>query len=131
MGIESVMESFESDDLLIEQAELVARGVRCLALVGQRHGLDSVESLAIATRLERHAQLGAIPFVLALDQGYTEYGFVASAWVLDLLEWMRNPGAVPERQQHRMIGLLCGYSPQEISRFEEAGSGRRFVRLTA
>jgi hypothetical protein len=61
--------------------------------------------------------------------GVADYGYAASAWVLDLLAWL-NSDAVPLNQQHRIVGLLLGYGVAAIRSFEEEGSGRRFGELT-
>ncbi len=116
------------DELLREQAYLVARGVRLLSLVGHLHTEGSqLLLLRVATELERHAQPGMIPFVVDHDDGVASFGFAESRWALDLYEWTVRDPAVPEEQRHRIIGLLLGYGAPAVARYEDEGSGRRFA----
>jgi hypothetical protein len=103
----------QSDDLLREQAYLVARGVRLLALVG------SCEPCEVAgmphhllTRASGHA---VIPFVS--PRGIA--GYASHAWVVDLVTWADS---APRIQRDRIFGLLLGYDPESIRQFEELGS---------
>jgi len=120
--------SLPSEEVLREQAYLVSRGVRRLALAGHCHvgGSDSDVLLRIATHLERHAESSAIPFVVDHGDGVGSYGYSESRWALDLYEWAVKDPSVPQEQRHRIIGLLLGYGAPAISRYEEEGSGRRF-----
>lgn len=124
---------FSSDDALAEQAYLVARGVRRLSLAGHTHVADdaSDELLRLATEIERHAAPSVIAFVLDHGDGTASYGYANSRWALDLYEWAVKDPSVPQEQQHRIIGLLLGYSTPAVSRHEEEGSGRRFAFATA
>ena len=45
------------------------------------------------------------------------YGYACNGWVVDLLKWALD--GCPEVHAHRIIALLLGYSPSEVSRFEE------------
>jgi hypothetical protein len=116
-----------SDDLLREQSYLVARGVRSLALAGHCEN-ESLTMLRIATRLEALAEAGAIPFVIDRGDGWADFGFAASGWVLDLYAWLSKDtqDAVPEPQRSRILGLLLGYSVEAIRLFEEGRGGRLF-----
>ena len=68
-----------SDDLLAEQAYLVARGVRPLALAGH---CPSQHVLRAATRVERLAVPGVVPFVLDHRDGTASFGALVSfPWV--------------------------------------------------
>ena len=120
-----------SDELLREQAYLAARGVRPLSLAGHSHcgsgDGDPPVLLRIATRLERHAEAHAIPFVVDHGDGVASYGYAGSRWALDLYEWTVRDPAIPQEQRHRIIGLLLGYGAPAVSRYEEEGSGRRFA----
>ena len=117
-----------SADVLFEHAYLVARGVRPLSLAGHCHVDDPEGDLtAIATELERHADAGAIPFVIDHGDGVASFGYAESRWALDLYEWSVRDPSVPHEQRDRIIGLLLGYGAPAISRYEEEGSGRRFV----
>ena len=116
-----------ADEVLAEQAYLVARGVRRLSLVGHCHPSDAPDLLLrVATQVERYAQANAIPFVLDHGDGTASYGYAESRWALDLYEWTVKDPAVPQEQRHRIIGLLLGYGTPAVSRHEEEGSGRRF-----
>jgi hypothetical protein len=121
-----------SDEILAEQAYLVARGVRRLSLAGHCHPNDDPDLLLrVATRIELHAQPNAIPFVLDHGDGTASYGYAESRWALDLYEWTVKDPSVPQEQRHRIIGLLLGYGTPAVSRHEEEGSGRRFAAAIA
>jgi hypothetical protein len=119
-------DAIPSDDLLAEQAYLVARGVRPLSLVGHCEA-DPMTMLRVATRIERVTCPGAVPFVIDHGDETASYGYAGAAWALDLYEWANNPALVPQEQRHRINGLLLGYSGSAISRHEDETSGRRFA----
>jgi hypothetical protein len=130
----AMRDALPSPDTLAEQAYLVARGVRPLALAGHCHLPEAdvdVALLTVATELERHGEPGAIPFVVDHADGVMSFGYSASRWALDLYEWAVKDPSVPQEQRHRIIGLLLGYDMPAISRHEEEGSGRRFAAATA
>lgn len=112
-----------ADDMLSECAYLVARGVRPLALAEH---FPAHHLLRVATRIECHADVGAIPWVIDHGDGVASCGYASERWVLDLYEWAVK-GPVPEEQRERIIGLLLGYSAAAIREFEAHGSGRRFA----
>ena len=118
-----------SDDLLSEQAYLVARGVRPLALVGQCPA-EPLTLTRVATRVEAQAHANAIPFVVDHHDGHASYGYASARWVLDLYEWVVLEEGIPQAQRERIIGLLLGYAAPAVSQFEEEGSGRRFLPAT-
>lgn len=121
------------DEVLAEQAYLVARGVRQLSLAGHCHIAkgDPAVLLAVATQVERHTVPNVIPFVVDHGDGVASYGYSESRWVLDLYEWaVKNP-SVPQEQRHRIIGLLLGYGTPAVSQHDEEGSGRRFAATIA
>ncbi|MBI3326041.1 MAG: hypothetical protein HYZ81_04970 [Nitrospinae bacterium] len=116
-----------------EQASLIARGVRALALLGHCPA-DPLEMRVRLSQLERSATQGAIPFVVDRGDGIAEYGYAAARWVVDLYQWVVTADAatLPTSHQHRIIGLLPGYSVEAIRNDEEQASGRRFEdRLTS
>lgn len=120
-----------TDDLIAEQSYLVARGVRLLALVGHCQA-DELEMLRTATRIERLAVAGAIPFVADRGDGVADYGFASHAWAIDLYQWAaREDHAVPDVHRHRVIGMLLGYDAASIREHEELGRGRRFALSSA
>jgi hypothetical protein len=120
--------SMPSEEVLAEQAYLVARGVRQLSLAGHCHlpEGDPTALLTVATHVERHTEPNVIPFVVDHGDGVASYGYSESRWVLDLYEWAVTNPAVPQEQRDRIIGLLLGYGTPAVSRYEEEGSGRRF-----
>ena len=101
------------DDTIQEQAYLVSRGVRPLALLGSTK-LDEADMVSQYVRLNQLATGSAIPFVLPRkDMDCAMAGFASAQWVIDLLEWSYNQA--PLRQHHCIIGLLLGYSPSAIA----------------
>jgi hypothetical protein len=119
-----------SDDLLTEQAYLVARGVRPLSIVDHCPA-DPMTLLRAATAVEAVTCPGAVPFVVDHGDGTASFGYAGAAWALDLYEWANNPKLVPQEQRHRINGLLLGYSVHAISRHEDETSGRRFAEVTS
>jgi hypothetical protein len=117
----------QSDDLVREQAYLVARGVRPLAIVGECSA-DTMTMMRTATRIETLSVPGAIPFVCDCKNGAAEYGYAAEEWVVDLFEWLvtAEGHTVPVEHRHRVLGLLLGYSPSAVRDFQAHTSGRRF-----
>lgn len=116
-------------DVLAEHAYLVARGVRPLAIAGH-FPTGSASLLRIATLIEAAAsQEDVTPFVIDHGDETGSFGYAANLWTLDFYEWSVKDRAIPEQQRHRVIGMLLGYSPVAISRYEETGSGRRFAQV--
>jgi hypothetical protein len=116
-----------SSDVLSEHAYLVARDVRPIAIAGHFPSA-SADALRIATLIEGAAREDAVPFVIDHGDGSGSFGFASNRWALDFYEWAVTDRSIPEQQRHRIIGMLLGYSPVAISRYEESGSGRRFIR---
>lgn len=81
--------------------------------------------LRLVTPLEAKSDPAVVTFVLDRGDGFADYGYAATAWVVDLYGWAVTQA--PERQRHRIIGLLLGYSPEAIRAFEERNSGRLFA----
>lgn len=104
--------------VLQEQAYLVARGVRAMALVGEC-ATGQVDILRAFTILERAAGDHVLPFVVDRGDGVADMGYAVLPWVIDLYRWLTTDNAVPEVHQHRVIGLLLGYSPLSVRDFEE------------
>jgi hypothetical protein len=116
-------------DVLVEHAYLVARGVRPLA-IANHFQTASVSVLRIATVIEAAAEgEDVLPFVLDHGDGSGSFGYAANRMTLDFYEWAASDRAIPEQQRHRIIGMLLGYSPVAISRYEETGCGRRFAQV--
>jgi len=119
-----------SDDLLSEQAYLVARGVRPLSVAGSCTA-DPMVMLRVATRIEMAGCPGAVPFVIDHNDDTASFGYAGGAWALDLYEWANDSALVPQEQRHRINGLLLGYSVSAIGRHEDETSGRRFAALSS
>ena len=103
----------ESEDLINEQAGLIARGVRPLALLGTC-GLDENEMANRFVLLNQKMVGPALAFVLPRkDFPCAMTGYAAAKWVIDLLEWSYEHA--PLRQQHQIMGLLLGYSVSQIA----------------
>lgn len=116
-----------SDDLVQEHAYTVARGVRSISLVGHLQA-QPLLMMRAASRLETLCAPGAIPFVVDRGDGYADAGFASKRWALELYQWVvtEHENAVPDKQRHRVLGLLLGYSPEAIDSFEQERSGRLF-----
>jgi len=122
------MEVLPIEEVLREHSYLVARGVRRLSLAGHCHTDGSPDLfLRLATQVELHGEPSAIPFVVDHGDGTASYGYADSRWALDLYEWSVTDPSVPEKQRHRIVGLLLGYEAPAVTRYEEEGSGRRFA----
>jgi hypothetical protein len=116
-------------DVLAEHAYLVARDVRPLA-IGGHFPTGAASTLRIATLIEDAATgEDVLPFVIDHGDGSGSFGYAVNLWTLDFYEWSVTDRAIPEQQRHRIIGMLLGYSPVAISRYEESGSGRRFAQV--
>ena len=106
-----------SDDTIREQAWLIARGVRPLALVGDIE-LGETNMQDCFAKLSGIAGTSAIPFVFPVPtMHHAVVGYAAAEWVIDLLKWSYNQ---PVRRYHQIIGLLLGYSANEIARHDRA-----------
>lgn len=116
-----------NSDVLSEHAYLVARDVRPIAIAGH-FPTDSVNALRIATRIESAAHDDVVPFVIDHGDGSGSFGFASNRWALDFYEWAVTDRSIPEQQRHRIVGMLLGYSPVAISRYEERRGGRRLIR---
>lgn len=92
---------------------------------------DPLVMLRVSTRLEAAAEAGALPFVIDHQDGSATFGYAAARWVLDLYEWLVRDTHVPQEHRERITGMLLGYAAEAISRYEESGTGRRFIAPTA
>jgi hypothetical protein len=112
-----------SDDLLREQSYLVAKGVRPLALV-----VEGRSSLASGlAHLERFSLDGNLAFVIENEAGDADAGYARAGWVVHLLYWLRNT-EIPQERRAQILGLLLGYSADEIGRFSDADAGTRYLQ---
>jgi len=106
-----------SDDALMGQAYLVARGARMLAIIRSCPVTAARETYP---RLRSRGESPAIPFVVNHSPEWAMFGYASHAWVLDLLTFSAS---LPATQHDRILGLLLGYSPDAIRSFEEGHSG--------
>ena len=122
-----------SSDLIKEQAYLVSRGVRPLAIVAESHGEDPVTVLKAYTELCYTLQSGGItvggesnivPICYQDGEGSVKLGFAARAWVPETLRWVLENA--PQPQLDRILGLLLGYSPDAIAADGDFDSGKLF-----
>ena len=132
---ERAMLSKLPDAVLAEQAYLVSRGVRALAIAGECENTE-FEKLRAMTRLETAAlQYGCISFVvprgnkLAGERGFADCGYCRHAWAVDLLEWV-NTSAPSDFVRDSILGLLCGYSSEGIAGFHDWRAVRSRVGLS-
>ena len=118
-----------SDDLIQEQAYLISRGVRPLALVGTIE-TDPDEMLRVYNKLSLvrtgtangHEPIAVV--VARQDGECADVGYAARAWVVDTFRWLSENA--PQPHLNRLMGLLLGYSPDAIAALEEAESGALF-----
>ena len=121
-----------SDDAIQEQAYLVSRGVRPLALVGTVEAGDEFEVMRTVQRLETVQvgdSLALMPIVMAVeryDDPLVDLGFASHSWVVDTFDWINRNVPAPHRD--RMLGLMLGYSADAIAAFDASHSGQRFTR---
>lgn len=112
-----------ADELIENEAYLVERGVRPLALL-ETCEADETMRLKILTRLKSVCyKMDVIPFVIDRGDGATEYGIASSGWALNLYKWLLTT-QIPQVQKDRICGLLFGYSIQSISRFDDTSNAR-------
>lgn len=107
--------TYASDDLINEQAWLIARGVRHLALLGSI-AKDEKAMRDTFIRLNQSCIEPAVPFVLPRkDMDCAMTGYASAQWVIDLLDWSYDQ---PLRQHHQIMGLLLGYSSEQIGQHD-------------
>ncbi len=113
-----------SDEVIREHADLISRGVRSIAIIGQfKANPDAM--LLVATKVETLAPAEAIPFVIDKQDGLAIYGYARKSWAIDLLQWASSEN-IPQKQRDRILGLLLGYSVESIAEYCEKNSGRCF-----
>jgi len=104
-------------EVLKEQAYLISRGVRPMALIGNCAS-DPETMLSTLKAIEECSESGAIPFVINKGHGSADYGYAASQWVIDVFSlFSRAESPVPERERGCILGLLLGYSSEAIGRY--------------
>ena len=121
-----------SIDLIKEQAYLVSRGVRPLAIVAESYGEDPITALKSYNKLCYVLQSGGItvggqgiiPICYQDDKGIIKMGFAARSWIPDTLKWALEN--IPQPHLDRLLGLLLGYSPDAIATDGDFDSGNLF-----
>ena len=118
------------DGTIQEQANLISRGVRPLALLGHVRP-DPITMLRAYNRLEHLAPRGGasahepIPIVmLRKDGSCADAGFAARQWVAETFKWVSDNA--PQPHLNHLIGLMLGYSPDAIAALDEVESGALF-----
>ena len=113
----SVIHPEPSRDILIEQAYLISRGVRPMALVGEVVLVSNNARQAHDELLNAAGGLfdNVIPFVIPNGDGTALVGYAAETWIVDLLRWMA--ANAPGQLQDCVLGLLLGYSPRAIAEY--------------
>lgn len=79
-----------SDDVLSEQAYLVERGVRSLAVVGGCRKADAEQVPTMLAMGGTYSQ-GAVLWAVARGDAFCDYGYAASRWAVDLYQWTWRP----------------------------------------
>jgi hypothetical protein len=124
----AAVSEWPSDDLLSEQSYLVGRGVRPLAHV-QDLSAEPEQVRRAARRLDRFADPGAIAFVVEHNDGSVSLGYAKAGWAVDLYRWTMN-AQIPQGSRSQIIGLLLGYSADEIGRYCDRDADRRYAPVT-
>lgn len=101
-------QALPSLDSVHEQAYLVARGVRPLAIVAYVTATPQMIARARCLITSTFVD-GALPFVVDSGDGLAMCGYSSTAWAVELLRWASSAEhAAPHK--HHIIGLLLGYS---------------------
>ena len=122
----------QPNEVFAEHDYLVSRGVRPLAIVGQCPS-DPLIMLKIATRIEAAASPNVIPFVVERKDGFAEYGYAASAWVLDLYKWLitSHTDAVSPKQQNRFWDFYWAIVSKQLGYLKSVMRGALFIFLSS
>ena len=104
-----------SEDMVQEQAYLISRQVRPLAIVGFMSSDEKEMDHAFYYLKKTAGPDNVIPFVLPQNDtdNVATAGYASEQWVIDLLKWLYRDA--PPRQFHQILGLLLGYSPKCIA----------------
>lgn len=115
-------------DMLYEHALLVTRGVRPMALIGGVPASPVTMWYVHKHLLGVAADAGddVIPFVIDANDGRLAFaGFGAAEWVVELMHFALTSRHAA-RHKDQIIGLLLGYSPAAIQRYEVLTCGAVF-----
>lgn len=117
-----------SDALIAEQAYLIECGIRPMMLF-YRIRADPVLMGRVASYIERCAEGRAvIPFVFDDKSGLAWIGYAANKCVFDTFRWVTE--SLDEPYYSRVLGLLLGYSPVEIAKYDAQQPIRIFPNPT-
>ncbi len=114
MGV-SLMRDLDHRELH-ECAYLIERETRPLAVVCSVPA-DSARGVFGELQTGAAYSPGAVPFVVERGDGMADCGYATAQWAVDLYRWVLSDD-VPECHRDRVCGLLFGYSPAAIERFE-------------
>lgn len=138
MTVEEELEGVDRipDELIVDHAYLVARGVRLLAVIGTVRNTEMATDVMnqrlakIAAESAGTQELYPIPLLMG-EEGceWATVGFASHEWVINAYEWLQGDD-VPGDIANRLIGLLHGYSGEAISKFGRNTSGWRTSRAT-
>ena len=118
-------------DVLNEQAYLVARGVRLLAVAGVVE--DTIENLVDVRQMLYEASVESagsqervpIPFLIKTPgTNLINFGYASHEWVIDVYEWLLDD-TVPDQMVSRVMGMLLGYSGEAVAQYECMQAGQR------
>lgn len=120
-----------SAEVMKEQAYLVGRGVRLLAIVDSVENvietIVDVRQMLNEVAVESAGSQERVPIPFLIKDPHTNWvriGFAAYVWVIDIYEWLLD-GTVPEKMACRVEGLLLGYSGAAIAQYEYMQAGQR------
>ena len=129
-NITKITDLFSCSEISREEAYLISRGVRALALL-KTTKTDRTSMLSALNELEEAASMvgatrgnNVLPFVVKHKSGhYATTGFASHPWVIDLFRWI-DDSDVPHPHRSRIIGLLLGYSPDAIAAEDDFAIGQ-------
>jgi hypothetical protein len=120
-----------SVEVMGEQAYLVARGVRLLAIVGVVEDVFDtvvdVRQMLFEAAVESAGSQAYVPIPFLVknpDTKLIDVGFASHGWVVDVYEWLLA-GTVPDQMVSRVMGLLLGYSGDAVAQYEHWQAGQR------
>lgn len=97
----------------------VMNGARPMAFLGTIPANE--DEMKRARRKLKKAAAGkpVTPFVLDRGDGVAIFGYAQEPWVVETLAWLHATTTMEDFNYHAVMGLLLGYSPREIGRFEK------------
>ena len=120
-----------SAEVVGEQAYLVARGVRLLAIAGVIEDtierLVDVRQMLYESAVESAGSQERVPIPFLIKNPGTnliDFGYASHEWVIDVYEWLLG-GTVPDQMVSRVMGVLLGYSGDAVAQYEYMQAGQR------